>query len=113
MYNNSFIWWPIWRAYIDILICNYPDHPEFMDKHNMLKQIDLFALLIPCDKCKKNFNKYITNDILLRKALESRNELTKWFLKLHNKKNKENWKEKRTLKEYKIYLFNKYYYKNE
>ena len=79
----------------------------------MLKQLELWKALIPCDECNEDYDNYFNNSEALSIALNSREALLRWILELHNMNNKKNNKAPWTFEEYQSYLENKFKQTNE
>jgi phage terminase large subunit GpA-like protein len=80
---------PVRWAFIDTAAWNYPIQPTQEDRKAMNKLIEFIKYYIPCPKCKENFTAYCDDRRALQNALNSRDDLLKWFLNLHNIKNED------------------------
>lgn len=77
---------PTWEA-LHCITFNYPQKPTKEDKKNYKLFFESLQYVLPCSECKKHYAKNIKNESELNKAFESRDSLTKWLYKLHNKVN--------------------------
>ena len=89
--NNNNVWGPPAWTFLHIVTYNYPENPTNEDKSNYLNFFDSLKHVIPCNKCKghykENLKKYDLNN-----SLDSRQDLVKWLIDLHNDVNRDNGK---------------------
>lgn len=81
------IWGPSAWKFMHYITLSYPDNPTNEDKVNVRNFFTSCQQLLPCDKCKKEFKKYLDNIPLNDNILKSRYELSNWLLNIHNKVN--------------------------
>lgn len=62
----------------------YPENPTFDQKNNMLIFFQYFAKVYPCAVCSQHFQMEIAQD---PPRTESRDELTQWLCRIHNRVN--------------------------
>lgn len=89
--NNNNIWGPSAWLFLHTITFNYPDNPTNQDKNNYYNFFNNLKYILPCEKCKKhyveNFNKYNLEEIL-----NSKDNLIKWLIDIHNEVNKDTGK---------------------
>lgn len=66
------------------MAATYPVRPTAEERKNMGEFIRLMSILYPCSYCAKDFRKDISEEPPM---LESRDALTLWFCKMHNRVN--------------------------
>ena len=90
--NNNNIWGPPAWTFLHTITFNYPHNPSDQDKQNYFTFFDSLKHVLPCDKCKKH---YKDNSRDLKDNLNSRDDLVKWLIDIHNdvniKNNKPVW----------------------
>ena len=90
--NNNNIWGPPAWTFLHTITFNYPNNPSEKDKQNYYTFFDSLKYVLPCDKCKKH---YRDNSRDLKDNLNSRDDLVKWLIDIHNdvniKNNKSVW----------------------
>jgi hypothetical protein len=91
--NNGLItsiWGPSGWEYAHSVSFGYPNNPTEEDKKNYLIFFKYFGKTLPCSLCVLSYGKFIKErDTLLDKSvMESRETLTKWLYKIHQKVNK-------------------------
>ena len=87
------IWGPHAWIFLHSITLEYPDNPSDNDKINMTKFIKAVGDVLPCQKCKVNFKNHIDEFPLTDTILESKKNLVKWLIDIHNSVNKMNNKE--------------------
>lgn len=63
----------------------YPDHPTDIQQEHMTNFFKYFAIVYPCTICSTHFQKELAED---PPKTESRQELTQWLCRVHNRVNK-------------------------
>ena len=90
--NNNNIWGPPAWTFLHTITFNYPNNPSVQDKQNYYNFFDSLKFVLPCDKCKKHYKE---NSRDLKDNLNSRDDLVKWLIDIHNdvniKNNKSVW----------------------
>ena len=82
---------------------HYSNHPTKQEMDNNFNLVQNFMNTLPCDKCKKEIKKLVTNKDL-QLSLENRDKFVKYFWNIHNSVNKRLNKRRISLKEfYKLY----------
>jgi len=99
--NNNNIWGPSGWTFLHTITFNFPDNPSDRDKHNYYNFFNNLKYILPCEKCKKH---YIENSKDLNENLDSKDDLVKWLIGIHNKVNELNGKKIWTYDE----VYNKY-----
>ena len=82
---NSSIWGPHSWYFLHIVSFHYPINPSKQDKINYKKFYDSIQNILPCKKCNLHYSQ------LLKKfpiQLNSRLDLIKWLINIHNEVNK-------------------------
>ena len=85
--NNNNIWGPPAWIFLHTITFNYPNNPSEQDKQNYYNFFDSLKYVLPCDKCKKHYKE---NSRDLKDNLNSRDDLVKWLIDIHNEVNKSN-----------------------
>jgi len=80
------IWGPhLWR-FLHYLSLSYPETPTDEEKEIMLNFLESLQEILPCEKCRYNFNKHL--DSLDMKVLNNNESFVKWMFNTHNEVNK-------------------------
>lgn len=77
------IWGPFLWYILHIISFNYPLQPSYADKRIYHDFYVNFKDLIPCSNCRKHYNQHLHNNPITP-ALDSRADLVKWVIQLHN-----------------------------
>jgi len=90
--DNNKIWGPNAWLFLHTITFNYPEYPSEQDKVNFFTFFDSLKYVLPCDKCKKHYRE---NSKDLKDNLNSKDDLVKWLIDIHNdvniKNNKPIW----------------------
>jgi len=78
------IWGPPAWIFLHSITLEYPENPTNEDKVNMLNFINSLGNVLPCMKCKINFNTHLQKYPVDQHVLESRSKLVKWLIDIHN-----------------------------
>lgn len=81
---DSNIWGPSAWIFLHTVTLNYPDNPTLNDKENYRIFFNELKNVLPCDKCKKH---YLQNILETPIQLDSKKDLVKWLIEIHNKVN--------------------------
>ena len=85
-------WGPGGWTFLHTITFNYPNNPSVQDKQNHFIFFDTLKHVLPCEKCKKHYKE---NSKDLKDNLNSRDDLVKWLIDIHNdvniKNNKPAW----------------------
>lgn len=77
-----------WKT-LEFITTTYPKNPTTEDIQNYKSFFILFGKVLPCNQCSINYENHL--DLFsLEKSLNSRQELIKFLIDLHNKVNKMN-----------------------
>jgi hypothetical protein len=97
----------IWYSF-HIIALNYPQNSTNIDKMNYKNFYLNFGNVLPCDKCKINYQKHIKN-IPIDNYLNNNIDLFKWTIEVHNNVNKDLGKKELSYNEaFRIYHNNNY-----
>jgi hypothetical protein len=75
-----------WRFLYYISLA-YPEKPTDTDKYNMKYFLESLKNILPCDKCRINYEKNITKYPLTDKVLSNNVSLVEWISNIHNQVN--------------------------
>ena len=89
--NNNNIWGPPAWTFLHTVTYNYPEKPTDDDKRNFYNFFMSLQHVLPCNKCKAHYQKNIQK-YDLSESLDSRENLVKWLIDLHNDVNRDNGK---------------------
>jgi hypothetical protein len=81
------IWGPYLWKFMHYLTLAYPDNPTDADKDNLYNFFDSIKEVIPCEKCRYNFQVHLETTPLSEEILMDNVEVIKWLFNLHNKVN--------------------------
>ena len=105
---NPKLWGPHAWIFLHSVTMNYPTHPTTEDKARYRSFFDSLTIILPCEKCAYHYHQHIADDPI-EPALESRNTLVRWLIKIHNKVNadldKPLYTYEQVIEEYKYKLF--------
>lgn len=80
---NPAIWGPHAWIFLHSITLEYPLRPSEKDKENYLFFFKSLASVLPCADCRIHYQEYITKHPL-ENALESRDQIFKWLVDIHN-----------------------------
>lgn len=103
------IWGPPAWTFLHSVTLNYPDNPSSEHKTNYKNFFESLGDVLPCPTCKKHYKENIIKHPI---RLDSKDDLTKWLVDIHNKVNEQNDKTIFSYKEFndkyeKLYSENK------
>ena len=84
---DTYKWGKHGWIFLHYITINYPIYPTEIDKNNYFIFFDSLKNTLPCDLCKNNYIKHLKK-YPLQNALQSRNNLIKWLIDIHNETNK-------------------------
>ena len=84
---NSSHWGPHSWYFLHFVSFHYPLKPSNQDKQNYFNFFNSLKHVLPCNKCKEHYKE---NSIELKNNLNSKDDLVKWLIDLHNEVNKKN-----------------------
>jgi hypothetical protein len=92
------VWGPFFWHTIHIVALGYPKNPTYTDKKCAKEFYESFAFLLPCSICREHYKEYL-QEKPISTFLDSRTDLIKWTIQIHNKVNKMLGKSEWTLEE--------------
>lgn len=81
------VWGPFFWHTIHIVAIGYPKNPTYIDKKCAKEFYESLAYLIPCSVCRTHYKEHIAANPLTP-FLDSRTDLIKWTVDIHNSVNK-------------------------
>lgn len=84
------IWGPHAWFLLHSISLEYPENPTIADKNNMRTFIYSLSNVLPCEKCRVNFQNHLKTKPLSDENLSSRTMFVKWMIDIHNDINKLN-----------------------
>lgn len=82
------IWGPHGWKFLHYVTLNYPIIPSNDDKKNYKEFFNLLQFVLPCSVCSKHFKENLKVLPLSDTVMESRENLIKWCIDMHNIVNK-------------------------
>jgi len=92
------VWGPFFWHTIHIVALGYSKNPTYTDKKCAKDFYESLAYLIPCPVCREHYKEHLTSKPIST-FLDSRTDLIKWTIDIHNKVNKAAGKPEWTLEE--------------
>lgn len=86
------IWGPMTWTLLHSITLEYPDTPTEENKTNIKNFISSFGKVLPCEKCRINFDSHLIDLPLTDTVLSSKKNFIKWMIDVHNSVNKMNGK---------------------
>lgn len=84
-YNyNPEKWGPKGWYFLDTIILSYPENPTEKQKEDFINFFSLVGYMLPCYKCRINYNKHLEANPLTVDTLQNRESMIKWWLGIHN-----------------------------
>lgn len=77
------IWGPYLWYILHIISFNYPKNPSYADKRIYHDFYVNFKDLIPCQNCRRHYNQHLHRHPI-GPFLDSRQDLVKWVIQMHN-----------------------------
>ena len=97
------VWGPFFWHTMHIIAIGYSKHPTYTDKKCAKEFFESLVFLIPCSVCREHYKEHLTNKPITP-FLDSREDLLKWTIDIHNKvnvvTNKPQWTEQEVMKYY-------------
>lgn len=84
------VWGPHAWIFLHSITLEYPDYPTGEDKRNMSNFMNSLKYVLPCEKCRINFENHLEQYPLTNDILSSKSNLIKWLIDIHNSVNKMN-----------------------
>lgn len=92
------VWGPFFWHTIHIVAIGYPKNPTYTDKKCAKEFYEALAFLLPCSVCREHYKEHLSKNPLTP-FLDSRTDLIKWTVSIHNKVNVSLGKKEWTLEE--------------
>ncbi len=97
------VWGPFFWHTIHIVALGYPKSPSYTEKKCAKDFYESLAFLLPCTVCRDHYQEHIKQNPITP-FLDTRNDLLKWTIMIHNKVNKmlkkPEWTEEEILRYY-------------
>ena len=84
---NNNIWGPKAWFFLHTITFNYPDNPSNNDKKNYKNFFESLQFTLPCKVCKEHYINHI-KDYPIDNYLDTKENLVKWLIIIHNEVNK-------------------------
>jgi len=81
------VWGPFFWLTMHIAALGYPNNPTYTDKLAAKQFFESLANLIPCPVCREHYKAHLTR-FPLTPSIDSRKDLFKWTVDIHNEVNK-------------------------
>jgi len=81
------VWGPFFWHTIHIVALGYPKEPTYTDKRAAKEFYEAFAFLLPCGVCRDHYTQHLRAHPI-GPFLDSRRDLLKWTIMIHNEVNK-------------------------
>ena len=78
------IWGPYAWFFLESIAMGYSTEPTYEEKKAAETFFQSLHLMIPCEKCRKNYIKHLKKHPLTEKVLSSRDNLFMWIIDIHN-----------------------------
>ena len=85
---NPKFWGPHGWIFLHAVTMNYPKNPTNHDKHVYANFFKSLQKVLPCEKCCVHYSQNI-QEYPIEPALESRDSLVRWLIKIHNEVNED------------------------
>ena len=92
------VWGPFFWHTIHIVALGYSKNPTYTDKKCAKEFYESLAFLLPCSVCREHYKGYL-QEKPISTFLDSRTDLIKWTIQIHNKVNQMLGKPEWTLEE--------------
>jgi hypothetical protein len=80
-------WGPAYWKMLHYMTFAYPDNPTENDKTDVINFFKALQPMLPCQKCRNNFNNHLKKFPLDENALSSKLNLIIWLINIHNEVN--------------------------
>ena len=81
------VWGPFFWHTIHIVAMGYPKNPSYTDKKCAKEFYESLAYLLPCAVCREHYREHLSKHPITT-FLDSRTDLIKWTIMIHNHVNK-------------------------
>jgi hypothetical protein len=80
------VWGPFFWHTIHIAALGYPQEPTYSDKKAMKEFLESLQVIIPCPICRKHYASHLAK-MPVSASIDSRNDVFRWTVELHNEVN--------------------------
>jgi len=80
---NPNVWGPHFWFILHLVSFNYPDNPNTPDKDNFKRFYESIGDILPCPNCRKHYKNYLSQ-FPISVHLDTRIDLIKWVIQVHN-----------------------------
>ena len=80
------VWGPFFWHTIHIVTLGYPTEPTYSDKKSTKEFFESLQMLIPCPICRQHYTSHMAK-LPIGPSLDSRKDLFRWAVNLHNEVN--------------------------
>jgi hypothetical protein len=87
MHLPPIVWGPFFWHTMHIVALGYAKHPTYTDKKCAKEFYESLTFLIPCSVCREHYKEHFVNNPITP-FLDSKEDLLKWTIDIHNKVNK-------------------------
>ena len=77
------VWGPHGWFFLHSVTMAYPEKPTKKDKEDYFIFFNTLTKVLPCEVCRKHFKQHMA-EIPIEPALQSRQTLVEWLIKIHN-----------------------------
>jgi hypothetical protein len=81
------VWGPFFWHTVHIVALGYPKNPTYTDKKCAKEFYESLAYLLPCSICREHYREHLKKSPITT-FLDSRTDLIKWTIQIHNHVNK-------------------------
>jgi hypothetical protein len=81
---NPEVWGPNGWFFLDTIVLSYPDIPSEKHKKMFFDFFSNIGKMLPCQKCRHNYDIHIQKKPLTMNTLKSRDSLLLWWIDIHN-----------------------------
>ena len=81
------VWGPFFWHTIHIVALGYPKSPSYTEKRCAKEFYESLAYLLPCGVCRQHYNEHLQKNPITP-FLDTRTDLLKWTIMIHNSVNK-------------------------
>ena len=80
------VWGPFFWHTIHIVALGYPQEPNYSDKKAIKEFFESLQHLIPCPICRQHYTSHLAR-MPISASIDSRSDLFRWTIELHNEVN--------------------------
>ena len=81
------VWGPGAWLFLHSITLEYPHDPTEQDKRWIKQFFESVGYVLPCEKCKINFQQHLMRYPLTENVLTSKSNLVRWLINIHNSVN--------------------------